>query len=835
MISKSFSKHWKSSDLLEVIHSDICGPLRTKTHKGMEYFITFTDDYSRYGHIYLIKYKSEAIEKFKEYKLEVEKQLGRSIKSLNNDRGGEYEAIDSFCKESGIRHLYTMPYKPQQNGIAERRNRTLMDMTRSMMAYAELPNHFWGEALSTAAYILNRIKTKSKPLTPYEYWTGLKPVFHNLKVWGCKAHVLIPKPLRDKLANKTWECRFIGYIENGSGYRFYHSDKGLIESRDAVFLENTNKIIPLDEIRLLQKEDHECQTHQNIDLQNSGSKRKSSNLHNLATNNEKSGSKRQRQPSTILKDYYVLNTDDINLQEDPVNFKEAVNNHDAEKWIKAMNEELESIQKNDVWVLTDLPNQRKAIGCKWVLRKKFKADGSLEKYKARLVAKGFTQQPGVDFVDTYSPVAKFTSVRIIMSIVAKMDLELHQLDVKTAFLNGELKEDIYMIQPEGFQIKGHEEKVYKLKRSLYGLKQSSRQWYLKFHQAILEIGFKVSPLDHCVYICNENDKFTILSLYVDDILLTGNYPDMINNTKLFLSSKFEMKDMGAATYVLGIKITRNRNLKLLYLDQENYLEKILRRFNMDKCKPLNTPISKGQYLSKSMCPQNETEIQEMESIPYAQAVGSLMYAMTSTRPDICHAVGLVSRYQSNPGKTHWKAVKRIFRYLQGTKNMGLCFGLSDLEIVGFTDADFAGDLDDRKSTSGYVFLFGGTAVSWLSKKQNCVAKSTMEAEYISCSSAVSNAVWIKRFIESLNLGLNCKPVNMFCDSKSAISLIKSGAQSSKGKHIDVNYHYIQDIAERGEIKVEFISSLEMVADPMTKGLSLEKFREHVATMGLRNT
>jgi transposase InsO family protein len=203
MISKFFSKHWKSSDLLEVINSDICGPLRTKTHRGMEYFITFTDDYSRYGRIYHIKHKSETIEKFKEYKLEVEKQLGRSIKSLNNDRGGEYEAVDSFCKESGIRHLHTMPYKPQQNVIAERRNITLMDMTRSIMAYAELTNHFWGEALSTIAYILNRIKTKTKPLTPYEYWTSLNLDFYNLKIWGCKAYVLIPKPLRDKLASKT--------------------------------------------------------------------------------------------------------------------------------------------------------------------------------------------------------------------------------------------------------------------------------------------------------------------------------------------------------------------------------------------------------------------------------------------------------------------------------------------------------------------------------------------------------------------------------------------------------------------------------------------------------
>ena len=220
---------------------------------------------------------------------------------------------------------------------------------------------------------------------------------------------------------------------------------------------------------------------------------------------------------------------------------------------------------------------------------------------------------------------------------------------------------------------------------------------------------------------------------------------------------------------------------------------------MDKCKHLNTSVSKGQYLSKSLCHQNEIEIQEMESIPYAQVVSSLMYAITSTRLDICHAVGLVSRYQSNPGKTHWQAVKRIFRYLQGTKNMGLYFGMSDLEIVGFTNADFAGHADDRKSTSGYVLLFGGKAVSWLSKKQSCVAKSTMEAKYISWSIAVSNVVSIKCFIESSNLDLNSKPINMFCNKKSAISLIKSGVQSSKGKYIDVNYHYIQDIVERGEI------------------------------------
>lgn len=422
-----------------------------------------------------------------------------------------------------------------------------------------------------------------------------------------------------------------------------------------------------------------------------------------------------------------------------------------------------------------------------------------------------------------------------MSIVAKLDLELYQLDVKTAFLNGKLQEEIYMMQPEGFQMNGHDDKVCKLKRSLYGLKQSSRQWYLKFHQAILEIGYDVSPLDHCVYIWRCEREFAILSLYVDDILLTGNCADMLSKTKSYLGSKFQMKDMGLANYVLGIRITRNRDSKLLYMDQEAYLEKVLKRLNMENCKALSTPVCKGVNLSKVMCPQNEEEAREMRDVPYAQAVGSLMYAMTTTRPDICHAVGLVSRYQSNPGKAHWQAVKRIFRYLQGTKNMKLCFGLSDLDIIGYTDADFAGDSDDRKSTSGNVFLFGGTAVFWLSKKQSCVAKYTMEVEYIACSTTVSTAVWLKCFVNSLKLNIPDKPVNMFCDNTSAISLIKSGANCSKGKHIDVNYHYIQDIVERGEVKVDYIPSTEMVADPMTKGLSLDKFREHVAAMGLRNT
>uniref|UniRef100_A0A2N9ELZ6 Reverse transcriptase Ty1/copia-type domain-containing protein n=1 Tax=Fagus sylvatica TaxID=28930 RepID=A0A2N9ELZ6_FAGSY len=524
---------------------------------------------------------------------------------------------------------------------------------RSMMVYADLQIVFWGEALSTAAYILNTVKTKSKLLTPFEIYTRHQPDMTNLKVWD--------------------------------------------------FLDK--------------------------DLENSGRKRTSPEPTMPSIDADDSGRKRQRRPSSVFKDYYLTESKVVAIEDDPANFTKAMESHDAKQWLKAMHEELDSISKNEVWDLTELPTGRKPVGCKCVLRKKYKADGSLDKYKARLVAKGFTQQPGVDFVDTYLSMAKFASVRIIM--------------------------------------------------------------------AILDIGYEMSPLDHCVDVWRDKEKLALLSLYVDDILLASNSPDMMKETKLCLVSKFEMKDMGLGNYVLGIRISRDRDSKLIYLDHKNYLEKVLKRFKMEDCRPVSTPVSKGTIPNKSMCLTNKT-------------------GLINDNCSLCPSYG-----QSNVHNDEHKT-----RYM-------LCGRIDELEIKGFTNADFAGDTDDRKSTSEYVFLFGGTAVSWLSKKQGCVAKYTMEAEYIACSTAVSNAVWIKRFMDSLKLDMQDRPVNVFCDNKSTISLIKSRANSSKGKHIDVNYHYIQDIVEMGEIKVHFVPSTDMMANPMTKGLTLNQFRVHVTGMGLR--
>eukprot|EP00253_Pinus_taeda_P027226 PITA_27226 len=338
------------------------------------------------------------------------------------------------------------------------------------------------------------------------------------------------------------------------------------------------------------------------------------------------------------------------------------------------------------------------------VQKKTNSEGKVEKYKALLVAKGYSQVLGIDFGDIFSPFAKVTSIRLCLSVAAAFDFEVEQMDVKATFLHGDLEEEIYMKQPEGFAVKGKKELLCKLKKSLYGLKLSPRMWYKKFDTFIQGLGFTRSKADHYLYFKLIGDRVIYLVLYVDDMLLVGNDKEIIRDLKTQLSSKFDMKDLGVANYILGMEIKR------------------------------------GVRLSAEQCPKTQEEEEDMSRVPYASAVGSLMYAMVYTRPDIAHAVGVLSRFMSKPGKEHWTAVKRVFRYLRGTSDYGLCYqgrpGLDRvLDIRGFVDADWDGDLDQRKSTSGYVFnLFGG-AVSWMSKKQSVVALSTTEAEYMAATHA----------------------------------------------------------------------------------------------------
>ena len=697
----------RSNELLSLIHSDLCDFKTIPTRGGKNYFITFIDDCSKYCYVYLLHSKDEALNMFKTYKAEVENQLEKKIKIIRSDRGGEYESIAfaDFCALNGIVHQTTAPYTPQQNGVAERKNRTLKDMINSMLNSSGLPHSFWGEALLSANFILNRIPFKSSNKSPYEFWKGRLPSYKMIKVWGCLAKVLIPLPKRTKLGPKTIDCIFIGFAHASAAYRFlvYKSEvhdihvNTILESIDAEFFEH---IFPY-------KENKTSSSNKRIRDEPSTSKVQEQNL-------EPRRGSRIKIPKNFGPDFISF----ITIGE-PQTYKEAVASPEAPLWKEAINSEVESILQNHTWELVDLPPGNKLIGYKWIFKRKFKTDGSIDKYKARLVAKGYRQKEGLDYFDTYSPVSRITSIRMLIAIASLYSMEIHQMDVKTAFLNGELDEEIYMEQPEGFVVEGKETKVCKLVKSLYGLKQAPKQWHEKFDHTMLSHGFKINECDKCVYIKQNTNSCVLVCLYVDDMLIMGNSKDVILLTKRLLNSMFDMKDLGLADVILGIQIKRNNEGYIL--TQSHYVEKILNKYGQINCKPAVTPFDANCKLKKN----NGNAISQLE---YSQIIGSLMYLMNATRPDIAYSVSRLSRYTSNPAKDHWEALIRVLRYLKYTITYGLHFTKYPPVLEGYSDANWISDSTETKSTSGYVFTLGGAAISWKSSKQTCIARSTMESE-----------------------------------------------------------------------------------------------------------
>jgi hypothetical protein len=498
-----------------------------------------------------------------------------------------------------------------------------------------------------------------------------------------------------------------------------------------------------------------------------------------------------------------------------------------------MKAEMDSMYANQVWELVDPPEGIVPIGNKWIFKKKTGADGKVDTYKARLVAKGYRQREGIDYEETFSPVAMLKSIRILLAIAAYHDYEVWQMDVKTAFLNGYIEEDIYMVQPKGFESKD-KTKVCKLKRSIYGLKQASRSWNRRFDEAVRSYDFIKNEDEPCVYKKVSGSKITFLVLYVDDILLIGNDIGMLTSVKVWLSKTFSMKDLGEAAYVLGIRIYRDRTKRVIGLSQSLYLEKVLKRFNMLDSKKGLLPVRHGIHLSKGMSPTTPKERELMAKVPYASAIGSLMYAMLCTRPDIAYAVSMTSRFQSDPGQEHWTAVKCILKYLRRTKDLVLVYGGGDLKLDGYTDSSYQSDIDDSKSVSGYVFTCNGGAVSWRSSKQSTTADSTCEAEYIAASDAAKEAVWIKNYVSELGVVPSiASPVDLYCDNTGAIAQAKEPRAHQKSKHIQRRYHIIREIIGRGDVAILKIASAENIADPFTKAMTQNQLDRHLEKMGLK--
>ena len=713
-------------------------------------------------------------------------------------------------------------------------------MVRSMMSRASLPISFWGYALETATHILNLVPTKKVAKTPHEMWTGKVPSLAHIKVWGCE--VFVRRETHDKLEPRSERCVFIGYPRKSFGYLFYKPSKnevfvarrGVFRERELICKEDSGSTIDLEEIQ----ESADEGTSETARVQ----PEEEIPVEPIDTSLPLRRSSRVSKPTefygfhiTADEDTFISDNTLVNLDE-PNNYKEAMASPEAAKWKEAMDSEIKSMYDNQVWNLVDQQPGRKTVGCKWIFKKKIDMDGNVSTFKARLVAKGFTQTPGIDYDETFSPVAKIKSIRIMLAIAAFHDYEIWQMDVKTAFLNGKLAEDVYMSQPEGFVDAKFPNGVCKLEKSIYGLKQASRSWNLCFDEKVKEFGFSRSEDESCVYVKASGSVVTFLVLYVDDILLIGNDIPTLQDVKSWLGKCFAMKDLGEAAYILGIRILRDRSKRLIGLNQSTYLDKVLKRFGMENSKKGDLPIQSNTKMSKTHSPSTDKEIAEMSRIPYASAVGSIMYAMTCTRPDVSFALSMVSRYQGNPGKAHWVAVKNILKYLRRTKDWVLVLGGCDtLRVTGYSDASFQTDRDNFRSQSGWVFTLNGGAVTWKSSKQDTVADSTCESEYIAVSEASKEAIWLKNFIGDLGVVPTIKePMEIFCDNEGAVALTKEPRDHGRSRHIDRKYHFIRHKIEEGHLVVKRVSSEENPADPLTKGLSRVKHNQHARSIGLRD-
>ncbi|GJV08819.1 retrotransposon protein, putative, ty1-copia subclass [Tanacetum coccineum] len=506
-------------------------------------------------------------------------------------------------------------------------------------------------------------------------------------------------------------------------------------------------------------------------------------------------------------------------------------------WQGAMDEEMNSMKVNEVWIEVDpLPNA-KIVRSKWLFKKKTNMDGEVHTYKARLVAVGFTQTYGFDYEETFSPVADIRAIRILIAIAAYYDYEIWQMDVKTAFLNGRLDEDIYMVQPEGYVNLKYPNRVCKLQRSIYGLKQASCQWNKRFDEEIKKFGFTQNRDEPCVYRKASGSNVVFLILYVDDILIMGNNIPRLKEVKDYLGKCFSMKDLGEAAYILGIKIYRDRSKRLIGLSQSAYIDKILKKFNMHNSKKGYLPMEVKHELSNEMCASTPEEVAYMKKVPYASAVGSIMYVVRCTRPDVAFAQNLVSRYQQNPGKLHWVAVKHILKYLRNTRDMFLVYGGkpdTELNVTGFCDASWQCDKDDTKSQTGYVFVVNGGAVDWKSKKQTTIAMSATQAEYMAASEAAMEAVWIRKFVGDLGVMPSIKkPINMYCDNSAAIIFANDSGVMKGARHFLRRYHYVREQVESGEIKILKVHTDDNLADPFTKALPRGKVTDLANGIGLQ--
>ncbi|RVW19501.1 Retrovirus-related Pol polyprotein from transposon TNT 1-94 [Vitis vinifera] len=807
------------------LHSDVWGPCPVTSQTGFRYFVTFVDDFSRMTWIYFMKNRSEVFSHFCAFSAEIKTQYDVSVKILRSDNGKEYvsNSFQNYMSHNGILHQTSCVDTPSQNGVAERKNRHLLETARALMFQMKVPKQFWADAVSTACFLINRMPT-----------VVLKDT----------------RPFVTKLDPKALQCVFLGYSRLQKGYRCFspNLNKYLV-STDVVFSEDTSFFSS--PTSSASEEDEEWLVYQVVNsrptvrqssvVDSDASLAHSSPVVNIppapakppivqvysrrpvTTDTCPAPAPSSSDPSSDLdlpislrkgkrhcKSIYsianfvsydhlssssnvlVASIDSISV---PKTVTEALN-HPG--WKNAMLEEIYALEDNHTWQLVNLPQGKKVVGCKWVFAVKVHPDGSVARLKARLVARGYAQTYG---------------------------WMIHQLDIKNAFLHGDLEEEVYLEQPPGFVAQGEYGKVCRLKKALYGLNQSPRAWFGKFSKEIQAFGMNKSEKDHSVFYKKSAAGIILLVVYVDDIVITGNDHAGISDLKTFMHSKFHTKDLGELKYFLGIEVSRSK--KGMFLSQRKYVLDLLKETGKIEAKPCTTPMVPNVQLM----PDDGDPFYNPER--YRRVVGKLNY-LTVTRPDIAYAVSVVSQFTSAPTIKHWAALEQILCYLKKAPGLGILYSSQGhTRIECFSDANWAGSKFDRRSTTGYCVFFGGNLVAWKSKKQSVVSRSSAESEYRAMAQATCEIIWIHQLL--CEVGMKCTmPAKLWCDNQATLHIAANPVYHERTKHIEVDCHFIREKIEENLVSTGYVKTGEQLGDIFTKALNGTRVEYFCNKLGMIN-
>jgi hypothetical protein len=768
-------------------------------------------------------------------------------------------------------------------------------MARTMLDEYKIPDRFWAEAINTVCYSINwlylhRILKK----TSYELLTGKKLNVSYFRVFGSKCFILVKRGRKSKFAPKAVEDFLLGYDSNTRAYRVFNKSTGLVEvSCDIVFDETNGSQVEQVDLGELDDEEAPCVALRNMSIRDVCPKEfeeppqaqdqpSSSNQASPPTQdedqahdneeedqedeppqeegNDQGGDDNdqdkeddqevqgQRPPhprvhqaiqrdhpvNSILGDIHKAVTTRYRVAHfcehysfvssiEPYKVEGALRDSD---WVLAMQEELNNFTRNEVWHLVPCPNQN-IVGTKWVFRNKQDEHGVVTRNKARLVAKGYSQVEGLDFGETYAPVARLESIRILLAYATYHSFKLYQMDVKSAFLNGPIKEEVYVEQPPGFEDSEYPNHVYRLSKALYGLKQAPRAWYECLRDFLTTNGFKVGKADPTLFTKTIANDLFVCQIYIDDIIFGSTNKSTCEEFSRIMIQIFEMSMMGESKYFLGFQVKQLQ--EGTFISQTKYIQDILNKFGMKDAKPIKTPMGTNGHLDL------DTRGKSIDQKVYRSMIGSLLY-LCASRPDIMLSVCMCARFQADPKEVHLRAVKRIMRYLVYTPKFGLWYPRgSTFDLIGYLDADWVGRKIDRKSTSRTCQFLGRSLVSWASKKQNSVALSTAEAEYIAAGHCCAQLLWMRQTLRDYDYKLSNVP--LLCDNESAIRMADNPVEHNSTKHIAIRYHFLRDHQQRGDIEIAYVSAKEQLADIFTKPLdekTFTKLRNELNILDSRN-